>query len=103
VGNRARVAGAAGQRLPDHARRSDRAARFNNEFGRPALLGYFRSFSVSVDGRLWGYHKPIMIAGGSGMIADGQTHKLPLAAGDRVIVLGGPAMLIGLAAARLPR
>lgn len=72
------------------------AARFNNEFGRPALLGYFRSFSVSVDGRLWGYHKPIMIAGGSGMIADGQTHKLPLAAGDRVIVLGGPAMLIGL-------
>ena len=71
-------------------------ARFNNEFGRPALLGYFRSFSATIDDRLWGYHKPIMIAGGSGMIADGQTHKQPLSAGDRIIVLGGPAMLIGL-------
>lgn len=72
------------------------AARFNNEFGRPALLGYFRTFSSRIDGRLWGYHKPIMLAGGSGMIADGLTGKLPLAAGDRIIVLGGPAMLIGL-------
>ena len=72
------------------------AAGFNNEFGRPALLGYFRTFSARIDERLWGYHKPIMIAGGSGMIADGQTHKLPLAAGDCIIVLGGPAMLIGL-------
>jgi len=72
------------------------AARFNNEFGRPALLGYFRTFSARIDQRLWGYHKPIMIAGGSGMIADGQTHKQPLSAGDRIIVLGGPAMLIGL-------
>ncbi len=72
------------------------SARFNNEFGRPALLGYFRSFSASIGGRLWGYHKPIMIAGGSGMIADGQTRKLGLKEGDRVIVLGGPAMLIGL-------
>jgi phosphoribosylformylglycinamidine synthase len=72
------------------------AARYNNEFGRPALLGYFRSFSARIGDRLWGYHKPIMIAGGSGMIAEGQTHKLPLQAGDRVIVLGGPAMLIGL-------
>ncbi len=72
------------------------AARFNNEFGRPALLGYFRTFSQTIGGQLWGYHKPIMIAGGSGMIADGQTHKLSLAAGDRIIVLGGPAMLIGL-------
>ncbi len=72
------------------------AARYNNEFGRPALLGYFRSFSATIGNRLWGYHKPIMIAGGSGMIAEGQTHKLALQAGDRVIVLGGPAMLIGL-------
>ena len=72
------------------------AARFNNEFGRPALLGYFRTFSARIDQRLWGYHKPIMIAGGSGMIADGMTHKQPLAPGDRIIVLGGPAMLIGL-------
>ncbi len=72
------------------------AARFNNEFGRPALTGYFRSFSSLIDGQLWGYHKPIMIAGGSGMIRAGQTHKKPLAPGDRIIVLGGPAMLIGL-------
>jgi phosphoribosylformylglycinamidine synthase len=72
------------------------AARFNNEFGRPALLGYFRTFSGIVGDRLWGYHKPIMIAGGSGMIADGQTHKQSLDKGDRIIVLGGPAMLIGL-------
>ena len=72
------------------------AARFNNEFGRPALLGYFRSFSAEIGGRLWGYHKPIMIAGGSGMLIDGQTHKLGLDPGDRIIVLGGPAMLIGL-------
>lgn len=72
------------------------AARFNNEFGRPALLGYFRTFSAHIHDRLWGYHKPIMIAGGSGMIADGQTHKESLAVGDRIIVLGGPAMLIGL-------
>ncbi|AKS40862.1 phosphoribosylformylglycinamidine synthase [Wenzhouxiangella marina] len=72
------------------------AARFNNEFGRPALSGYFRSFSQVVGDRLWGYHKPIMIAGGSGMIRDELTHKLPLSPGDRIIVLGGPAMLIGL-------
>ena len=72
------------------------AARFNNEFGRPNLLGYFRSFSLSVDDRLWGYHKPIMLAGGSGVIIDGQTEKQSLSAGDRIIVLGGPAMLIGL-------
>ncbi len=72
------------------------AARFNNEFGRPALLGYFRSFSMAVDERLWGYHKPIMLAGGCGMIAEGQLFKQPLRPGDRIIVLGGPAMLIGL-------
>ena len=72
------------------------AARFNNEFGRPALLGYFRSFAVEVGGHLWGYHKPIMLAGGSGVIAGGQTHKQRLRPGDRIIVLGGPAMLIGL-------
>ena len=72
------------------------AARFNNEFGRPALLGYFRSFCSRTGERLWGYHKPIMIAGGSGMIMGGQTTKLPLAPGDRIVVLGGPAMLIGL-------
>lgn len=72
------------------------AARFNNEFGRPALLGYFRSFAACIGGRLWGYHKPIMLAGGSGMIAGGQIDKQSLRPGDRIIVLGGPAMLIGL-------
>jgi phosphoribosylformylglycinamidine synthase len=72
------------------------AARFNNEFGRPALLGYFRSFTARAGGHWWGYHKPIMLAGGSGMITGGQTRKKPLRAGDRIIVLGGPAMLIGL-------
>ena len=72
------------------------AARYNNEFGRPNLGGYFRTFAGRIGGRLWGYHKPIMIAGGSGTIAEGQTEKKPLAEGYRVIVLGGPAMLIGL-------
>ncbi|MEE4295235.1 MAG: phosphoribosylformylglycinamidine synthase, partial [Wenzhouxiangella sp.] len=72
------------------------AARFNNEFGRPALLGYFRTLSTQAGGQWWGYHKPIMLAGGSGMIAGGQTEKKKLRPGDRIIVLGGPAMLIGL-------
>jgi phosphoribosylformylglycinamidine synthase len=72
------------------------AARFNNEFGRPALLGYFRTLSMRAGDHWWGYHKPIMLAGGSGMIAGGQTEKKALRPGDRIIVLGGPAMLIGL-------
>jgi len=72
------------------------AARYNNEFGRPALCGYFRTLSREVEGRLWGYYKPIMLAGGCGSIADGQLHKKPLNADYRVIVLGGPSMLIGL-------
>ena len=72
------------------------AARFNNEFGRPNLLGYFRTFSQRIDNRLWGYFKPVMLAGGAGTIAEGQTEKRPLQAGYRVIVLGGPAMMIGL-------
>lgn len=72
------------------------AARYNNEFGRPNLLGYFRSFASEVDGRCWGYHKPIMLAGGSGLIRGDQTQKQALAPGDHIVVLGGPAMLIGL-------
>ncbi|MDX1626456.1 MAG: phosphoribosylformylglycinamidine synthase [Wenzhouxiangellaceae bacterium] len=72
------------------------AARFNNEFGRPGLGGYFRPFSLREGERWWGYHKPIMIAGGSGGILDSQTEKRPLDAGHRILVLGGPAMLIGL-------
>lgn len=72
------------------------AASFNNEFGRPALCGYFRSFEQQVGDALWGYHKPIMIAGGMGSIRESLVDKLPLLPGAHVIVLGGPAMLIGL-------
>jgi len=72
------------------------AASFNNEFGRPALGGYFRTFEQTVGGRLWGYHKPIMLAGGMGNIRPGHVNKLRLPEGAAVIVLGGPAMLIGL-------
>ncbi|RPH97000.1 MAG: phosphoribosylformylglycinamidine synthase, partial [Lysobacterales bacterium] len=72
------------------------AASFNNEFGRPALCGYFRSFEQEVGGALWGYHKPIMLAGGLGSIRESLVDKLPLVPGAYVVVLGGPAMLIGL-------
>jgi phosphoribosylformylglycinamidine synthase len=71
-------------------------ASFNNEFGRPALCGYFRTFEQEVGGALWGYHKPIMIAGGMGSIRETQVDKLPLVPGAHIVVLGGPAMLIGL-------
>jgi phosphoribosylformylglycinamidine synthase len=71
-------------------------AAFNNEFGRPALCGYFRTFEQNVGGALWGYHKPIMIAGGMGSIREQHVDKLSLKPGARVVVLGGPAMLIGL-------
>lgn len=78
------------------------AAAFNNEFGRPALAGYFRTYELQptlVDGAhspVRGYHKPIMIAGGLGAIRPGLVEKQPIADGDLLIVLGGPAMQIGL-------
>ncbi|MFH1600412.1 MAG: phosphoribosylformylglycinamidine synthase [Pseudomonadota bacterium] len=74
------------------------AAAFNNEFGRPALAGYFRSFEQATDqaGVVRGYDKPIMLAGGLGAIDPSQVTKLGLRPGDAVVVLGGPAMLIGL-------
>jgi phosphoribosylformylglycinamidine synthase len=73
------------------------AAAYNNEFGRPNLAGYFRSFeSDSAHAGLRGYHKPIMIAGGLGNIRDGHVAKGEVAMDARLIVLGGPAMLIGL-------
>jgi phosphoribosylformylglycinamidine synthase len=76
------------------------AAAFNNEFGRPALCGYFRTLELETgppDGRmLFGYHKPIMIAGGVGSIRREHVHKESVPAGTPIIVLGGPAMLIGL-------
>ncbi|HSM99973.1 MAG TPA: phosphoribosylformylglycinamidine synthase [Rudaea sp.] len=75
------------------------AAAFNNEFGRPCLGGYFRTFEVECgsDGTLRrGYDKPIMIAGGLANVRAPHVLKQQLRAGDAVIVLGGPAMLIGL-------
>ncbi len=71
-------------------------AAFNNEFGRPNLAGYFRSFELESGGEVRGYHKPIMLAGGLGNIAARHTHKKPLAAGALFIHLGGPGFLIGL-------
>ncbi|KRG69649.1 phosphoribosylformylglycinamidine synthase [Pseudoxanthomonas dokdonensis] len=73
------------------------SAAFNNEFGRPNLAGYFRSFELPQGGQLVrAYDKPIMLAGGLGAIDRRQVEKKTLQAGDAVIVLGGPAMLIGL-------
>jgi len=72
------------------------AAAFNNEFGRPNLAGYFRTFEQPVGGVLRGYHKPIMIAGGLGNVRPDHVHKVDVPPGSKLIVLGGPAMLIGL-------
>ena len=75
-------------------------AAFNNEFGRPNLLGYFREYEQTVasdvDTLQRGYHKPIMIAGGLGVIDSTQTHKIAFAAGSLLIQLGGPGMRIGM-------
>ncbi len=72
------------------------AASFNNEFGRPNLAGYFRTFEMRVDGEVRGYHKPIMIAGGVGNIAVAHVRKQPLAEGTLLVQIGGPGMLIGM-------
>ncbi|MEM9101007.1 MAG: phosphoribosylformylglycinamidine synthase [Pseudomonadota bacterium] len=84
------------------------SASFNNEFGRPNILGYFRTFSMPQHNNVykisteknaehhWGYHKPIMIAGGMGNIRESHVKKGEIKPGYKVIVLGGPAMLIGL-------
>jgi phosphoribosylformylglycinamidine synthase len=76
------------------------AASFNNEFGRPAIAGYFRTFEQQAAGdpsnRVRGYHKPIMIAGGLGNIRREHVGKGEVPVGAKLIVLGGPAMLIGL-------
>src|SRR5690349_7615537 len=76
------------------------AASFNNEFGRPAICGYFRTFEQPAAGdpphRTRGYHKPIMIAGGVGNIRRAHVEKAEVPLGAKLIVLGGPAMLIGL-------
>jgi len=69
---------------------------FNNEFGRPNLCGYFRSFEQDIAGKRRGYHKPIMIAGGVGNIRPQHVEKGQIAPENLLIALGGPAMLIGL-------
>lgn len=72
------------------------AAAFNNEFGRPNLCGYFRTFEELFNGTMRGFHKPIMIAGGMGNIEQQQIHKDNIPAGALLIQLGGPGLLIGL-------
>ncbi len=76
------------------------AAAYNNEFGRPTLTGFFRTYEQRVegpDGPDWrGYHKPILLAGGIGNVRPMHTHKASVPVGAAIVVLGGPAMLIGL-------
>lgn len=72
------------------------AAAFNNEYGRPNLLGYFRTYEQSAGGTRWGYHKPIMIAGGLGSIDAELTHKEIIPPGALLIQLGGPGFRIGM-------
>ena len=73
------------------------AASFNNEFGRPNTCGYFRTYEQETkNGDVRGYHKPIMLAGGIGNIKKNHVEKGLISDGDKIIVLGGPAMLIGL-------
>jgi phosphoribosylformylglycinamidine synthase len=72
------------------------AAAFNNEFGRPNLAGYFRTYEQWVSGEMRGYHKPIMLAGGLGNVSEPSVHKHELPAGALLIHLGGPGMLIGI-------
>ena len=71
-------------------------AAFNNEFGRPNLCGYFRTFEQQVGGEMRGYHKPIMLAGGLGNIAARHSFKQSIPVGGLLIQLGGPGMAIGL-------
>ncbi|MDY7117356.1 phosphoribosylformylglycinamidine synthase [Halomonas sp. SSL-5] len=75
-------------------------AAFNNEFGRPNLTGYFRTYEQEALGangiERRGFHKPIMIAGGYGNVRDGHVQKGEIPVGGKLIVMGGPAMLIGL-------
>ena len=71
-------------------------AQFNNEFGRPNLNGYFRTCLLESDGQWRGYHKPIMLAGGLGNVRDDHVEKARPGPGSKLVVIGGPAMLIGL-------
>ena len=71
-------------------------AAFNDEFGRPNLAGYFRTFEARVDDAVLGYHKPIMIAGGVGAVADAHVRKIAFPAGTLLLQLGGEGMRIGM-------
>jgi phosphoribosylformylglycinamidine synthase len=72
------------------------AAAYNDEFGRPALAGYFRTYEQASGDTVFGYHKPIMLAGGLGNIRADHVEKGAMKPGYALVVLGGPAMLIGL-------
>lgn len=73
------------------------ASSYNNEFGRPCLTGYFRTFEQEISpNNYYGYHKPIMIAGGLGTIDSSNYKKMGIEESDLIIVLGGPSMLVGL-------
>ena len=73
------------------------ASSYNNEFGRPCLVGYFRTFEQEISANnFYGYHKPIMIAGGFGSIDNKNYKKLNIKNSDLIVVLGGPSMLVGL-------
>ncbi len=71
-------------------------AAFGNEFGRPQLCGFFRTYEGEIAGQLRGYHKPIMLAGGMGAIRNSQVQKKPVTVGSLIVQIGGPAMRIGL-------
>jgi len=71
-------------------------AAFGNEFGRPQLTGFFRTYEGEVEGVHRGYHKPIMLAGGHGVIVRDQVLKKPVPTGSYIVQIGGPAMRIGL-------
>ncbi|MBV1905229.1 MAG: phosphoribosylformylglycinamidine synthase [Pseudomonadales bacterium] len=74
------------------------AASYNNEFGRPAILGYFRTLEWKAHNsdQVYGYHKPIMLAGGVGSVRREHVHASKMSAGNKLVLLGGPSMLIGL-------
>ena len=71
-------------------------ASFGNEFGRPQLCGFFRTFEAEADGRSWGYDKPIMLAGGMGNIRRSMALKKDIPEGSLIVQIGGPALRIGL-------
>lgn len=72
------------------------AAAYGNQFGRPTLCGYFRTFTMNTDTKTYAYYKPIMLAGGYGVVRPYHVFKQPIAKGTHIVVLGGAAMLIGL-------